>query len=59
MPGKTKKDVRGVDIFVGEAALMVYLDGIALDDPNIIAPGDNPADFAALDSDGGNANMSI
>lgn len=30
MPGKTKKDVRGVDFFVGEAALMAYLDRIAL-----------------------------
>lgn len=34
----------------------MYVD---VDDPNIIAPGDNPADFAALDSDGDNENMSI
>ncbi|KAF1787782.1 hypothetical protein GQ600_10614 [Phytophthora cactorum] len=29
------------------------------DDPNFIAPGDNPADFAALDSEGENENTSV
>ncbi|OWZ02587.1 hypothetical protein PHMEG_00025825 [Phytophthora megakarya] len=29
-PGKTKKDVRGVDFFVGENELMCYLDEVDL-----------------------------
>ncbi|ETK92214.1 hypothetical protein F441_04482 [Phytophthora nicotianae CJ01A1] len=29
-PGKTKKDVRGVDYFVGEEELMKYLDRVDL-----------------------------
>ncbi|KAG3254377.1 hypothetical protein PI124_g1077 [Phytophthora idaei] len=32
-PGKTKKDVRGVDYFVGENELMLYLDKIDLEEP--------------------------
>ncbi|KAG3147786.1 hypothetical protein PI126_g12743 [Phytophthora idaei] len=30
MPGKTKKDKRGVDFFVGEKELMLYLDRVDL-----------------------------
>uniref|UniRef100_H3H9X9 Uncharacterized protein n=1 Tax=Phytophthora ramorum TaxID=164328 RepID=H3H9X9_PHYRM len=30
-PGKTKKDVRGVDVFVGEKEIMEYLDNVDLE----------------------------
>ncbi|KAG1691167.1 hypothetical protein DVH05_027242 [Phytophthora capsici] len=42
MPGKTKRDVRGVDFFVGEAELMVYLDRIALEEMKEAAAATQP-----------------
>ncbi|KAG2831001.1 hypothetical protein PC129_g12900 [Phytophthora cactorum] len=47
MPGKTKKDVRGVDFFVGEAELLAYLDRIALEEMKKAATAKHKAKAAA------------
>ncbi|KAG3239865.1 hypothetical protein PI124_g15223 [Phytophthora idaei] len=47
MPGKTKKDVRGVDFYVGEAELLAYLDRIALEEMKKAATARHKAKAAA------------
>ncbi|KAG3241290.1 hypothetical protein PI124_g13834 [Phytophthora idaei] len=46
MPGKTKKDKRGVDFFVGEKELMLYLDRVDLGTTTISRQEGEPADSA-------------
>ncbi|KAF1774133.1 hypothetical protein GQ600_3711 [Phytophthora cactorum] len=50
MPGKTKKDVRGVDFFVGEAELLAYLDRIALDTADTACANEQSSNAAASSS---------
>ncbi|KAG2838992.1 hypothetical protein PC112_g4291 [Phytophthora cactorum] len=60
-PSRCEED-QSADIQREEAQSTANVAGISrmmLDDPNFIAPGDNPADFAALDSEGENENTSV